>query len=580
MSFTTGHALLIGVGTYANAKHVNVPVTADDATAVWNVLTQPGSCGYPGEQVQLLVNEQATRQAILDGLDALAKSAGPEATVLIFFSGHGILLPGNVFALTTNDMRYADDTSIIAESVVTAPELLTRLRNLRARKVLCVLNACHSGGASPTTLDVSTPVRATLGVSVPTNVSSAILGTGAGRVIMTACQAHEVAYVGDGELTLFPGALVQALDGDGIPNRRGFIGAYDLYDRVYELVTQQEPRQQPELTVSKGVGPFPVALFQGDPSATLGVFDAPPLPTRSEALRTISSIESLRMLQDVLKNVPPTRSHTQTIGDNAQVGTAIAGDVQGNVTSIQGGVTGPVMSGSFQGPVHVGERKTTGVDFGSGNQLGNVSVSDIAGRDINKPTLNTGDTIEVGDITGSSGIAIGRGARSTVRNVNTDGGDYAEGNIDKRKGVFGGSFSGPVTGSVEGGNVNQGDQVTFSGNISGSNINVKSTLTDVVQTITNAPHGSSDQKAELQQLIAQLNDALQKLPAEKASDAEAIGRMAEQTVKEATAEKPNKTMVQITSEGLKAATANIAAVLPAVVDIASKIASAVMKFVS
>jgi len=35
------------------------------------------------------------------------------------------------------------------------------------------------------------------------------------------------------------------------------------------------------------------------------------------------------------------------------------------------------------------------------------------------------------------------------RTVSTGGGDYAEGNIDKRKGIFGGTFYGPVIGVLE-----------------------------------------------------------------------------------------------------------------------------------
>ncbi len=59
------------------------------------------------------------------------------------------------------------------------------------------------------------------------------------------------------------------------------------------------------------------------------------------------------------------------------------------------------------------------------------------------------DTIRVGDISDSSGIAIGAGAQSTVRTVETSGGDYAEGTIDKRSGVFvsGGEINGPVVGT-------------------------------------------------------------------------------------------------------------------------------------
>lgn len=137
----------------------------------------------------------------------------------------------------------------------------------------------------------------------------------------------------------------------------------------------------------------------------------------------------------------------------------------------------------------------------SSRQYGDISIGDVAGRDI----------IKTGEITGSSGVAIGRGVRSEVRKVDTGGGDYAEGNIDKRKGNF-----------------VSGDQINLSGNFSGSILNLKSTLTNVSQSIGASPHGDAAAKAELQVLIEQLSAELQKAPADKTSDAEAVAETAKQ----------------------------------------------------
>jgi hypothetical protein len=46
-------------------------------------------------------------------------------------------------------------------------------------------------------------------------------------------------------------------------------------------------------------------------------------------------------------------------------------------------------------------------------------------------------------------------------------------------------------------------------------------------------------------------------------------------VEQASAEKPNKTMLQITGEGLKKAAENIADVLPTVLEIATKIVAVI-----
>jgi hypothetical protein len=206
-------------------------------------------------------------------------------------------------------------------------------------------------------------------------------------------------------------------------------------------------------------------------------------------------------------------------------------------TVTEGGAVAGVVFGG-EAPVHVGGHQQYG-DTLQGDEV-------------------TGDKINVGNISGSSGVAIGAGAQSTVRTVHTSGGDYAEGSIDKRQGSF-----------------VQGGQTTISG-VTGSNINVGSTLTNVSQSIGAIAHGDDATKAELQQLIAQLNAALQRLPATQAAEAEAVAELTKQTVDQATKPQPNRMLVQISAEGLKQAAENLAEAFP----IALKIAELVMKLVA
>jgi hypothetical protein len=83
MPFPTAHALLIGIGSYAHAPQLNVPITAPDAAAVSTVLRDPQLCGYPPEQVALLSNAAARRDGVLTALDALAARAGEGDTVFV-----------------------------------------------------------------------------------------------------------------------------------------------------------------------------------------------------------------------------------------------------------------------------------------------------------------------------------------------------------------------------------------------------------------------------------------------------------------------------------------------------------------
>ena len=120
-----------------------------------------------------------------------------------------------------------------------------------------------------------------------------------------------------------------------------------------------------------------------------------------------------------------------------------------------------------------------------------------------------------------------------------------------------------------------GDTFTMSGDFRGANVNIKSTLTNVTQTIGALPAADPSAKAELESLMQQLNDALQQVPADKAEEAEAVAQSAELLVNTATAEKPNKTMIQITGEGLKQAAKSVADVMPTILAIATQIVTTI-----
>lgn len=121
-----------------------------------------------------------------------------------------------------------------------------------------------------------------------------------------------------------------------------------------------------------------------------------------------------------------------------------------------------------------------------------------------------------------------------------------------------------------------GDKIIMSGDFRGSNVNIKSTLTQVTQTIGVLPQADDAAKQELQQLVAQLHEQLQQVPPDNAEDAEAVAEMTKELIEKANSEKPNKRLLTITGEGLKQAAENIAAITPTVVGIATKIVALVV----
>jgi len=121
------------------------------------------------------------------------------------------------------------------------------------------------------------------------------------------------------------------------------------------------------------------------------------------------------------------------------------------------------------------------------------------------------------------------------------------------------------------------DNINLSGDFRGAVINIKSTLTNVQQSVGTMAAEDPEARKELEKLIGQLSESLQKVPEEHKEDAQAVADFTQSLVDSAKVEKPNKTTLQITGEGLKKAAQNLAEVLPAVIPIATQIVAAVMK---
>lgn len=101
-------------------------------------------CAYSDdkEHIRVLNNADATRSAILDGLKWLEEKAeaDPEATVLVYYSGHGWLdKTRNRYYLLQHDVK----PSKLAASALSAEAFSDALRQVRAERLLVIIDSCH-----------------------------------------------------------------------------------------------------------------------------------------------------------------------------------------------------------------------------------------------------------------------------------------------------------------------------------------------------------------------------------------------------------------------------------------------------
>lgn len=337
-SFQQGHALVVGVGNYKDTRY-SVPITYHDAQGVYEALVNPQVCAYPSNQVAFLHDDAATRSNILSGLKTLAQQVKKGDTVFIFLAGHGAPAEDGTWHFATYDTQFSSIKSIKGGNALGQQEFLDALRAIPSQKILVLINACFSGLVAPS-LAPTTPVAETLGTPPPDTLSTAILGTGEGRVIITASRGNQYSMFDQGaDRTFFGDALVQGLNGNGVSNKNGYIGLFELYELIFNRSQQgagkYHAQQEPVLTVLQGVGPFPVALYKGSNPGNLadaGLMSSPPPNTAANVVNigaganvsNISGSNNTVTQNTRTENIGGDRNSV-VIGAGARVGQVAAG---------------------------------------------------------------------------------------------------------------------------------------------------------------------------------------------------------------------------------------------------------------
>jgi hypothetical protein len=259
--YPQGHALLIGVANYQQISSLPAAIL-NDVNDVAATLSSPKYCAYAPANVVILLDANATRAAVLKGLEELAARAGSDDTACVFFSGHGGVVgsPGNEDSiLVTVDSDLAD----IENTSISSDELAAALAQIKAKRLLVFIDACHAGGAA-----ISKSLTDGKGHELKSGYTQntfAKLAVGSGRALMASCRADEVSAVFSGARnSVFTTALLAGLRGAADKTASGFIKVFDLFNYVSEEVPKLIPEgQHPIFKADNLEVNFAVALSQG-----------------------------------------------------------------------------------------------------------------------------------------------------------------------------------------------------------------------------------------------------------------------------------------------------------------------------
>jgi hypothetical protein len=419
---------------------------------------------------------------------------------------------------------------VVPGTSLSQKELLEKLRAVKAKRMLLVFNACHSGE-----IEVlgNRPAPSLPHANVPDDTAAALLGTGDGRVVLTACRGAQYSFIGENSpLTIFAEALTNGLQGKGIIGNRGYISIFDLYNYLYDAVgdavaddkrvsSQARQRyggtQEPQLTIIKQVGPFAVALYKG--AEALGDFDPQQGSVDDgKALRTVSRTEAREKFVE-------------------QIQIQIGGDQTGGNKVEASNVNGQVAGGNAAGGniVSAGGDAAGGTMFKAGGDMENIgNTKTVQGDEINAQ--------------GSQGF------------------------INHASGAISQSFD----------NSRKEETVNKSISIGGDNYGIAgidALFENVTNTINTAPNIDQSAKVELAKLMEDLKAELAKVPQERAADAANVAKRAQQAIEAATDSDPDSTIIEQSGKRLQQAAENIKNVAPTVISIATLIATAIRKFV-
>ncbi len=243
-------ALVIGVGAYDDARIVDLPACERDATELAAVLRDPAVGLFPADAVTVLTDQAVTRTSVVEALDGLARRAGPDDLVIVFFSGHGATDEKGRAYWIMRDTRIDQ----LRSTALAELEISELLAEIRTRRLVTIIDACYSAATAE--------VRATK--SVPDLAAIHPAFRGEGRVGLTGSKGNQLSIVitdrndpGFGH-SAFTYHVIEGLRGhaDARGNGDGIIELDELWsfvkDRTVETARRQGGHQEPQLKGQMG----------------------------------------------------------------------------------------------------------------------------------------------------------------------------------------------------------------------------------------------------------------------------------------------------------------------------------------
>ncbi len=218
------YAVIIGIGHYEDNR-LNLNYTENDAQGLYDLLTDPQYGGIPKDNIQLLLNENATDRNIKRTIGKwLAQQADEEDTVLIYYSGHGAPEGSETYWVT-----YNADINDLYSTALSNNEIADMLSRIRSQRMVTFLDSCYSE---------ATVYRKDKTRSIATEIPlENFIGTG--HVVISASDGKQLSLELDqfkhGVFTYY---LLEGLRGDADTNQDYIVDVEEIWGYVKRRVSE------------------------------------------------------------------------------------------------------------------------------------------------------------------------------------------------------------------------------------------------------------------------------------------------------------------------------------------------------
>jgi hypothetical protein len=145
-------AVVVGIGQFQSSVIPSLRYTGKDAREFAKALTDPEIGRFKPENVQTLTDKDATLVNIRKAIGSIRDKAQAEDLVMLYISSHGsprTIDPRGISYVLVHDSDISGADTIYATGLAMTEIVNTLNRDIRAQRLILVLDTCFSGAAAP-----------------------------------------------------------------------------------------------------------------------------------------------------------------------------------------------------------------------------------------------------------------------------------------------------------------------------------------------------------------------------------------------------------------------------------------------